>query len=245
MSRRGFNTLHGFDMGPPPPGFNHGQLPPFNFQAFTQQWSSQAMNPSAQSIHIAPAAAPQPPPQPALVYHFAQPAPAPAPAPAAPQPQPYPYLYPGQWPSAAPVSDGGIPGIHLRNNTGGVGLPPGYNYLFPPTSCQIHVFKTATAPWDMAGLSKDDARTHVKLVVPCNTSVKDLMQGLGCNNPDAAKNVLYEVTETGNGAWSRGLVIKGDDKERVNQEIREFAWTEARTGLPGEQPVVWLWATKD
>ena len=33
------------------------------------------------------------------------------------------------------------------------------------------------------------------------------MQNLGCNNEDAKKNVLHELTEQGNGKWVKGLTI--------------------------------------
>ena len=33
------------------------------------------------------------------------------------------------------------------------------------------------------------------------------MQNLGATNEDAKKNVLYELTEQGNGKWVKGLTI--------------------------------------
>jgi len=71
------------------------------------------------------------------------------------------------------------------------------------------------------------------------------MQNLGCTNEDPKKNVLYEVTEKGNGQWSSGLRIPGDDKDKVKKMIEEYGWNGKRTGHPGEAPVVWLWVTKD
>jgi hypothetical protein len=52
-----------------------------------------------------------------------------------------------------------------------------------------------------------DASKHVKLFVPSNTTVKELMQNLGATNEDAKKNVLHELTELGNGKWVKGLTV--------------------------------------
>ena len=96
----------------------------------------------------------------------------------------------------------------LRNHTGGVGLPPGYDYAFPQEHTRIHVFITKEKPWQIAyPLFNNDATKHVKLYVPSNTTIKELMQNLGCNNEDAKKNILHEVTEQGNGKWVKGLTI--------------------------------------
>lgn len=96
----------------------------------------------------------------------------------------------------------------LRNHTGGAGLPVGYDYAFPHEHTKIHVFTTKEKPWQIANpLWNWDATKHVKLFVPSNTTVKELMQNLGCTNEDAKKNVLHEVTEQGNGKWVKGLTI--------------------------------------
>jgi hypothetical protein len=148
------------------------------------------------------------------------------------------------WPAAPPATDHGFPGINLRNHTGGVGLPPGYDFLYPKENCIIHVFKTKEKPWQTT-LWKHDNSTHIKLFVPVGTSIKELMQNLGCTNEIAEKNILYECCEKGNGQWAVGLKITGDNKDRVKKSIGDFGWTAKRTGFPGEQPVVWLWVTKD
>lgn len=72
----------------------------------------------------------------------------------------------------------------------------------------IHVFTTKQKPWqNLKPLWNWDASKHVKLLVPSNSTVKELMQNLGCANVDAKKNVLHEVTEQGNGKWVKGLTI--------------------------------------
>lgn len=225
MAGRGFNTFHGFDTGPPPPGFPPAQQSGIQYApTFPQQPSF---------------AVPQP------VFATAVPAPM-----AAPQPVMMSGLYPPGWggqthPAMAPVANGMFPGVHLRNHTGGVGLPPGYDYAFPSDHTKIHVFKTGpTPPWRQT-LWSGDASNHVKLFVPCTTTVKELMQNLGCTNGDAKKNKLHEVQETGNGRWVKGITISGDEKDKVKKSISEFGWDKSRTGGPGERPVVWLWCTKD
>lgn len=86
----------------------------------------------------------------------------------------YPGFYPGNpalaHPSQKPNTDGGYPGINLKNHVGGVGMEPGYNYIFPTGHCKVHVFKTKTPPWqaDAWSLSPFDPQTHVKLMVPTN-----------------------------------------------------------------------------
>jgi hypothetical protein len=128
------------------------------------------------------------------------------PAPALPQ---YGFNMGGQThPAPRPLTDHGFPGIHLRNHTGGVGLPPGYDYAFPAEHCKIHVFTTKTPPWQSTTMLHSwNNSTHVKLFVPVSTTLKELMQGLGCNNGDPKKNVLHEVQEGGNGKWLKGITI--------------------------------------
>ncbi|TVY19149.1 hypothetical protein LARI1_G003612 [Lachnellula arida] len=233
MAGRGYNTFHGFDQGPPPPNFtpNQGfgipQYPAF----FTAQAPPQAYGfPAMQVPVVAPVAS-----VPQMPYMT-------------PMPQyGYPYPYPGQThPAPPPRPNPAFPGIHLRNHTGGVGLPPGYDYAFPQAHCKIHVFTTKTPPWQHTTLLHSwDESTHVKMFVPTNTTIKELMQGLGCTNEEAKKNVLHEITEAGNGKWLKGLTITGDDKDKVKLPISEMGWDKTRTGHPGERPVVWLYATKD
>jgi len=67
------------------------------------------------------------------------------------------------------------------------------------------------------------------------------MIGIGCANPEPKQNVIHEISETGNGRWSKGLSFKGDDKDRMKKEIKDFGWTGKRDGKMGELPVVWIW----
>lgn len=220
MAGRGFNTVHGFDQGPPPPGY------PGGFPG---------------GIHGFPSPSYPPPP-----YGWPQQ----QQQPFYPTPQPFYPPYGGfgmggqTWPAVPPMGDSGFPGIHLRNDTGGVGLPPGYDYAFPTEHTKIHVFKTKEKPWQIQ-IYKENNAAYSRLFVPSNTTVKELMQNLGCTNSDAGKNILYEITEKGNGHWASGLRIKGDDKDKVKKTIADFGWNKERTGHPGAKPVVWLWVTNE
>lgn len=71
------------------------------------------------------------------------------------------------------------------------------------------------------------------------------MQQLGCDNPEAKKNVLHEINEGGNGIWKKGLMIIGDQKDRVKKQIMEMGWDGSRCGVPGKRQVVWLWVQKE
>jgi hypothetical protein len=159
-------------------------------------------------------------------------------------PQPS-YDYPGMtYPSPFFAPDHGFPGIHLRNHTGGIGLPPGYDYAFPREHTKIHVFKTKQKPWQST-IWTNDTSTHVKLFVPVHTTTKELMQNLGCVNEEAKMNIMYECVEKGNGQWATGLKLNGDDKDKMKMPISHWGWDKTRTGHPGEKPVVWLWCTSE
>ncbi|ESZ97878.1 hypothetical protein SBOR_1754 [Sclerotinia borealis F-4128] len=121
------------------------------------------------------------------------------------------YHFPGTHPAPPPVDNSDMPGVSVKNQFGGVGVPSGYNYLFPPSHCLIHVFETgSTPPWQaLTPLYSHDARNHKKFFVPANMTVKEMMQQLGCDNKDGDKNVMTEVTEAGNGKWLKGMVYKG------------------------------------
>ncbi|KAH6677121.1 hypothetical protein B0J14DRAFT_635869 [Halenospora varia] len=242
----GYNTFHGFDNGPPPPSFgpSQGAGSPQYRSGFWSALPTPAFGwpaiPAVPAVPVTPGIGVTPPP-PYAVGPFVANGPIMT-------PQPFPYGGGGSWPSIPPVpsQNADFPCIHLRNHTGGVGLPPGYDYAFPSEHCNIHVFKTKEKPWQHSGpLWAWDQTTHVKLMVPCRATVKELMQNLGCVNEDAKKNVLYEVTEHGNGRWLRGLEIKGDDKDKVKKTIADMGWDKTRTGNVGERPVVWLWVLKE
>ena len=223
MAYSGFNTFHGFDNGPAPPGF--GPVQPVGVPQYPAFYGAPA--PPGLGWPAAPLQYPGFPQQPMFMPPFGG------------------FGTAGMtYPTVAPFTDHGFPGIHLRNHTGGVGLPPGYDYAFPQEHCKIHVFKTKEKPWQTT-MFKEDNTTHVKLFVPTGTTVKELMQNLGCTNEDAKKNIMYEVVESGNGQWKVGAKFAGDDKDKVKKAISEYGWRGDRTGHPGEKPIVWLWVTKD
>lgn len=160
-------------------------------------------------------------------------------------PPPSPFGLPLPAPIPNPI-DHGFPGTQLKNWSGGYGIEPGYNYLYPPKHAKIHVFKTKTKPWAVnQTIMPNDDLQHVKLYVPITTTVKELMQGLGCCNGDAGKNILYECVEKGGGRWASGIVVKGDNKDEMKKSIEDKGWDHTRTGGFGKRPVTWLWATSD
>jgi hypothetical protein len=208
MAAPGFNTAHGFDNGPTPPGFGFGR----QYQGYYP---------------------PMPTYYPPQAPYMALPPPMMSMAPQFPMGQ----VYAG----GAPVPDHGFPGLILRNETGGCGYP-GYYYLYPQEHCKIHVFKTKEKPWQKTVNSYDNSN-HIKVVVPVSTTIKELMQNLGCANDDAKMNIMYECTEKGNGSWAHGIKLGGDDKDKMKKSIGEYGWNKTRTGFPGQRPVVWLWLT--
>ncbi|CZR57850.1 uncharacterized protein PAC_07739 [Phialocephala subalpina] len=226
MSGRGFNTAHGFDQGPPPPG---------------------APGPFPGGIYGFPSPYYPPPPygypqQQQQPFYPQQPIYQPA--------QQYPPPYGGfgmggqPWQTGPPLTDGGYPGTHLRNDTAGVGCPLGYNYCFPTENTKIHILKSDVKPWQVQ-LYTHDSNSFTKHLVPTNVTMKEFMKQFGCDNPDAAKNIVYEIAERGNGRWSAGLRIKGDDKDKMKKTLADFGWDKSRTGYPGQKPVVWLWLTNE
>ena len=180
------------------------------------------------------------------------------------QPQQYPYQRPGTWPNqfwppgqisnttfAAtgrypqphPIINPAVPAANLGNSTGGVGCEPGYNYFFPAEHTKIHVFKTgSTPPWQLpANFTMEFHALHV----PINTTIQELLRGFGATNPSSKKNIIYECHQGGNGRWYRGMIISGDQKDRLDKPIKELGWDKTRTGLRGGKPVVYLYVTKD
>ncbi|KAI9643206.1 hypothetical protein NHQ30_007822 [Ciborinia camelliae] len=159
------------------------------------------------------------------------------------------YHFPGTHPAPPPVDHSGMPGVSVKNQFGGIGIPPGYNYLFPSAHCLVHVFQTgSTPPWQaLSPLYTHDALNHTKFFVPASMSVKEMMQQLGCDNADGDKNVMTEVTEAGNGKWTRGMMFKGGNKDRMKMTLADLGWGIARrrTGLPGQGPLIWVYITKD
>jgi len=126
MAGGGFNTFHGMDQGPPPPGLAggyqgyYGQTPQYQYQPLYMP----------------------------LQHQFT------------------PYGQPnfGQFPAGSPGLDGGFPGIKFHNASGTIGVPIGYNYLFPQEHCSIHVFTGDIPPWQQPLYL--DQTNHVKFAVP-------------------------------------------------------------------------------
>lgn len=69
------------------------------------------------------------------------------------------------------------------------------------------------------------------------------MKGFGCDNQEAARNVVTEVTQASNGRWFKGLEIKGDNVARMKQTVGEIGWNKGRNGRDGD--FVWLWLRKN
>lgn len=138
-----------------------------------------------------------------------------------------------------PVNDGGVPGINITNSTGGIGLEPGYNYIFPDDHVKIHVLKCPTPPWQLEGTEEVKYNAHI---VPTCVTIRTLMEQFGCNNRDTTKNVLFEVTQGGNGKWYRGLTIVGDQVDKMDNRVADMGWGNKDEG---KDEIVWLYFTKD
>lgn len=233
----GRNPRYGQDAGPPPPtsqqsfggyasGFPHqygalpqqyGALPPFNAANFFNHQPRQSFNygagfaPMGQQTFLPGATA------------FAS--------------QAGPGT--GQVPGPQPVINSSLPAVNMTNSTGGVGCEPGYNYFFPSEHCKMLVFRTGdTAPWNLpAHFAVDFHAIHV----PVNTTIGDLLMGLGATNPNPRKNKVFEIHQGGNGRWYRGLCYSGDDEKEIEMQIKEVGWDKTRTGKPGGKPVVYLY----
>jgi hypothetical protein len=136
------------------------------------------------------------------------------------------------------VPDGGFPGTNFHNIFGGIGMEPGYNYIYPESHCKIHVLISARPPWENAGPPPEKRHFNV----PTGITVKELMQQFGCTNPDPAKNQLIEITQGSDGSWYRGITLKGSDKKQMDKRIEEVGWN-SRRGK--DQDFVWLYFTKD
>lgn len=147
-----------------------------------------------------------------------------------------------RYPNAPPPPRGSFPAAQMPNSTGGSGCEPGYNYFFASAYTKIHVFKSATPPWQLPlGAHIPFHAAHV----PTGTTLAELLRGFGCDNPVPKKNRCYEIVQGGGGKWYKGMMISGDDKDVGRTTIRDVGWDESRTGQPGGKPVVCLYLTKD
>src|SRR4051812_14608444 len=107
----GYNPKHGYDSGPPPPGFPASQPPRVQYVPVQPGWPPGFPQPQLARPNVVYV---QPPPANIILQQ---------PGVFAPPPPP-------------PLT---VPGINLQNSTGGTGLPLGYNYIFPQEHTQIHV----------------------------------------------------------------------------------------------------------
>ncbi|KAG9232318.1 hypothetical protein BJ875DRAFT_467216 [Amylocarpus encephaloides] len=228
---RGYNTFHGHDSGPPPPSY--APIQPHQPSAP----SFQTLIPSYGGFWGGWAAQPAP-----LQFQCGMPAPAWAPP-------------PQQASGGGNERGGGTGGLGtFKNHLGGTGLPPNYNYIYPTRNTAIHVLKTAVRPWQLTTPMYPPSPQNpypsptipfTAYYVPTNTTIKALMQNLGCTNEVAKKNRLYEISEMGGGRWTKGLEIGGEMGDRVKKTVGDMGWDEGRDGSLGGKPVVWLWLTKE
>jgi hypothetical protein len=171
--------------------------------------------------------------------------------------QPAPYCIPGNMPFMnqypygpcclnppigafnGPIPDHGFPGINFKNIHGGLDMEDGYNYIFPSEHCKIHVIVSRRPPWENASCPWEKKCFNV----PTGITVKELMQGFGCTNPDPAKNCLTEVSQGADGTWYKGITVKGSEEKQMKKRIEEIGWNAKRNGQ--DQDFVWLYFTKD
>ncbi|KAI0475711.1 hypothetical protein GGR56DRAFT_666580 [Xylariaceae sp. FL0804] len=162
-------------------------------------------------------------------------------APPPPGPAPVFQNSQGRYPQPHPVVSYDCPGLNLVNSTGGAGCEPGYNYIFPAEHTKIHVLKSSTPPWHNEAKSS----YYSAFMVPTDTTIETLMARFGAFNSKKKLNKVTEVVEGGGGFWHRGIVISGDQKDKIKKTLRDFGWDASRTGRRSEKPAVWLWITKD
>lgn len=212
---RGYNPLYGRDEGPGIPG--HYYVLHYFYPAWALTYPTNTPLPPGSPIPPGPVYATTQPNGAANVYPRS----------------PHPFT-----PSLGPS----IPSAQLRNTTGGTGCEPGYNYFFPRNHTKIHVFKSATPPWQLpAGAHIPFHAVHV----PTGTTLAEILKGFGADNPDLKKNRCYEIVQGGGGRWHTGLSFGGDDKDVGKTTIGEIGWDESRNGQPGGKPVVCIYLTKD
>lgn len=139
-----------------------------------------------------------------------------------------------------PENNGGRPAMNVRNEFGGIGLPPNTQYFFHDEHCLIIQLDITEPPWRNQHIGPMPTLRHY---VPCNTNVKALMKHMGCNNPDDKKNVLYECVQAGDGNWYKGVVVNMDDKDAMKKNLNEMQWTKVRNGV--DEDAVYLYFTSE
>ncbi|KAK3306081.1 uncharacterized protein B0T15DRAFT_397975 [Chaetomium strumarium] len=148
----------------------------------------------------------------------------------------------GRYPQPAPPVDPTFPAANLINSTGGAGAEPGYNYFFPTRHAKVAVLKCPSPPWKVPpgtvpGVDDQMHKTHI----PANVTIAEILAGFGCQNPDKAKNQLWEVYEQGGGRWGWREHITGDDEVMTARTVLDMGWCEVRNG---DLPVTYLWLSK-
>lgn len=139
---------------------------------------------------------------------------------------------PGPAPPAAPTPPTPTRAADIPGTTVKGGRRAGTNYLFPTKHTTLHVIQ-----WDGPGAfwERKDGAGEWKFsiqTVPCNMSVKDVIESLGGKDDMA----LTEVVELGGDKWSKGSTIKFKDG-KADKGITAWGWGEKR-GV--ELPPVWV-----
>ena len=148
-----------------------------------------------------------------------QPAPPPLPTSARADPRPAPP--PKQAPAATTVSSKLPPGMRLDGTC--IGLPNGFNYLFPEKHTVLHVIADAHHPWENPGSNFGFNR----LKAPCMMTVKELIRQLGATKGGDDKNGITECIECGDGTWIKGSTFfQKDDKS--GQTLEALGWDQSR-----------------
>ncbi|KAM7192403.1 hypothetical protein V8F20_008863 [Naviculisporaceae sp. PSN 640] len=221
FSGSGYNSLHGRDVGLPPPRSRRPSM-----SAVTNRGPPQGVYDTPWGPYfVCPVYLPQ-----GMISGQPQQAIVPVSSPRTPQP--------------TPIVDPSMPALNLTNSTGGVGCEPGYNYFFPADHTKIIVLRGSTPPWQM------DPKTDIPQYachVPTKTTIAELMDGLGGKkNPNKKLNTVTEVAQGGNGRWFKGLSFSGaDSKKDLRMTIEEVGWDKSRTGRTGEKPVVYLYLSNE
>ncbi|EKD18815.1 RNA-metabolising metallo-beta-lactamase [Drepanopeziza brunnea f. sp. 'multigermtubi' MB_m1] len=227
MAGRGHNPAHGYDIGPLPPNFYGTAYPGM---------------PQPRPMAYLPPPSQFPPFQQQILSAW-------------PGPQAYPP-YSATYAAPPPISDGGFPGINLRNHfgpnspTGGVGLPPGYNYIFPSEHTIIHILSVATKPWQLGSSLLPGPHSplpHTKFYVPVSMNLKEFLGKIGCTEGNGRTDTVFEVSEKGNGGWAKGLTVSMANKDLMKKSVGDLGWRSNRNGNlhKNGQPVVWLWKAED
>jgi hypothetical protein len=119
----------------------------------------------------------------------------------------------------------------------------GYEYVFPTAHCIIHVFRSASPPWQP--LQGNDMLRQEKKIVPCNITVEELMQQLGCAGGPNSR--IVELVAASNNRWHKGIEINGAEEDKIKKKIDEFGWNADRDGqvnengeLKGDPVCIWV-----